>query len=236
MQDLIRKQPRRHLHSGWLFRRGRSECDVSQPRHPRRGHRDHLRPGTPQLSRAAGVLLPDPRPYDANRQGNDVGHQLPLGHLHDQRRAEADRRGHYRRCQRLGPMAGTSGDRGGPGGTLLGRRAGTPGLPGARPKRIHMPFRPTGMEAASTRQGTRRRQDDHVSLEKPHVRFGAAQISQHVGSLQRRETDCASAHKRRIERTKVAAVERRLVARVEQEQVRRRPCGCSALTRSTDAR
>ena len=27
------------------------------------------------------------------------------------------------------------------------------------------------MEAASTRQGTRRRQDDHVSLEKPHVGY-----------------------------------------------------------------
>ena len=45
MQDLIRKLPRRDLDPGRLHRRRRAERDLPQPRHARRGDRDHLRPG-----------------------------------------------------------------------------------------------------------------------------------------------------------------------------------------------
>ena len=45
MQDLIRKHGRRRLDARRLHRRRRAERDLPQPRHARRGDRDHLRPG-----------------------------------------------------------------------------------------------------------------------------------------------------------------------------------------------
>ena len=65
MQDLIRKLPGRDLDPGRLHRRRRAERDLPQPRQPRRGDRDHLRPGQDLLPGPAGVLLPDPRPDHA---------------------------------------------------------------------------------------------------------------------------------------------------------------------------
>ena len=44
MQDLIRKRPGVISHPGRLHRRRRPQRDLPQPRHPRRGHRDRLRP------------------------------------------------------------------------------------------------------------------------------------------------------------------------------------------------
>ena len=62
-------------------RRRRAQRDLSQPRHPRRGDRDRLRPGADELPRDPRILLPDPRSDDQNRQGNDMGRELSLGDL-----------------------------------------------------------------------------------------------------------------------------------------------------------
>ena len=74
MQDLIRKMPRRDLDPRRLLRRRRAERDLPQPRHPCRGDRDRLRSGQAQLSAAARVLLPDPRPDDAEPPGQRRRH------------------------------------------------------------------------------------------------------------------------------------------------------------------
>ena len=89
-------------------------------------------------------------PTTRNRQGNDVGHELSLGDLLHQRRAEARRRGHDRRRRRLGPVAGQGRDRSRAGGRFLGGRAGAPGLSGANPKRLHLPFRPAELAIAGS--------------------------------------------------------------------------------------
>ena len=68
-------------------------------------------------------------PTTRNRQGNDRGHELPLGDLLHQRRAEAGRRGHDRRRRRLGPVARQGRHRGRAGRAVLGGRARAPGLP-----------------------------------------------------------------------------------------------------------
>jgi methionine-S-sulfoxide reductase len=62
-------------------------------------------------------------PSTKNRQGNDLGDQLPVGHLLHQRRAEAGRRGHHRRRGRLRPVARQGGHRGDARGAVLGGRA-----------------------------------------------------------------------------------------------------------------
>ncbi len=61
--------PRRDRHARGLYRRRRAQRHLPQPRHPCRGHRDHLRSRAHQLSRAAGILLPDPRPHHAEPAG-----------------------------------------------------------------------------------------------------------------------------------------------------------------------
>ena len=47
-----------------------------------------------------------------------------------------------------GPVAGPRRHRGGPGRPLLAGRARAPGLSGADPERLHLPFRAAGLEAA----------------------------------------------------------------------------------------
>ena len=51
-------------------------------------------------------------PTTLNRQGNDRRHELSLGDLLHERRAEARRRRHHRRCRRVRPVARQGGDRG----------------------------------------------------------------------------------------------------------------------------
>ena len=70
-------------------------------------------------------------PSTKNRQGNDVGAQLPLGDLLHRRRAEAGRPRHHRRCRCIGAVAGQGRDRGRSGGPVLGGRARASGLPAA---------------------------------------------------------------------------------------------------------
>ena len=50
---------RRAVHPSGIHRWRRAQRDLSQPRHPRRGDRDHLRPGPDVIPRPARVLLPD---------------------------------------------------------------------------------------------------------------------------------------------------------------------------------
>ena len=68
-------------------------------------------------------------PTHAEPAGQRPRHQLPVGHLLHQRRAEARRRGHHRRRRRLRPVAGQGRHRGDAGRAVLGGRAGAPGLP-----------------------------------------------------------------------------------------------------------
>ena len=57
---------------GWQRRRC-AQRHLPQPRHPRRGVGGGVRPHADELSRPAGVLLPDPRSEHPGRQGNDRG-------------------------------------------------------------------------------------------------------------------------------------------------------------------
>ena len=89
MQDLIRKM------DGVVSTRvGYSGGDV--PNATYRNHGTHAEaieivfdPARLELSQAARVLLPDPRPDDEEPPGQRPRHELPLGDLHHERRAEA---------------------------------------------------------------------------------------------------------------------------------------------------
>ena len=70
---------------------------------------------------AARVLLPGARPDHPQPPGQRRRHELPLGDLLHQRRAEASRRGHDRRRERLGPVAGPGRHRAGAGRARSGR-------------------------------------------------------------------------------------------------------------------
>jgi hypothetical protein len=54
-----------------------------------------------------------------------------------------------RRRRRLRPVAGQGGHRGDAGRTVLGGRARAPGLPGALPRRVHVPLRAPRLEATA---------------------------------------------------------------------------------------
>ena len=90
-------------------------------------------------------------PTTRNRQGNDVGMSYRSAIYYHQRRAEAGRRGHDRRRERVGALAGPRRHRGRAGGPVLGGRARAPGLPAAHPERLHLPLRAAGLEAAGAR-------------------------------------------------------------------------------------
>ena len=123
---------RRDLDPGRLHRRRRAQRHLPQPRH---GHAEAIEiifdPAQIVLPGPAGVLLPDPRPDDEEPAGQRHRHELPLGDLLHQRRAEAGRRGHHRRRRRVRPVAGQGRHRGDAGRAVLGGRARAPGLPRA---------------------------------------------------------------------------------------------------------
>ena len=103
-------------------------------------------------------------PTTRNRQGNDVGtsYRSAIFTTSDEQRRVAEDT--IADVERVGTVAWASGDGGGSGGSVLGSGAGTPGLSGAHPERVHVPFRPAGVEAAGTRQGTGRSYERHVRL------------------------------------------------------------------------
>src|SRR5829696_694872 len=75
------KASRGALDAGGLHRRRGRQRHLLEPRDPRRGDRDRLRPRSGLLSGAARVLLPDPRPDDAEPPGERPRRELPLGDL-----------------------------------------------------------------------------------------------------------------------------------------------------------
>ncbi len=101
MQDLIRR------YDGVISTRvGYSGGEVANATY--RNHGNHAEaieiifdPARISFRRLAGVLLPDPRPDDAQPPGQRPRRRLSLGHLLHQPRAEAGRRGHHRRRERL---------------------------------------------------------------------------------------------------------------------------------------
>ena len=147
MQELFRHQP------GVVSTRvGYSGGDV--PNATYRNHGTHAEsievvydPEKTDFRDAARVLLPGARPYDEEPPGQRHRHQLPLGDLLHQRRAEAGRRGHDRRRRCLGPVAGQGRHRGHPGGRLLGGRARAPGLSAEASPRLHLPLPSPRVEA-----------------------------------------------------------------------------------------
>ena len=130
VQDLLRRYP------GVISTRvGYTGGEV--PNATYRNHGNHAEaieiifdPQDHQLSKAAGVLFPDPRSLDVEPPGQRPRSELPVGHLLYQRRAEADRGRHHRRCRCFRPLAGQGRHRGGARRTVLGGRARASGLSG----------------------------------------------------------------------------------------------------------
>ena len=105
MQDLIRKRP------GVISTRvGYTGGDVANATY--RNHGSHAEaieiifdPTMTSLPGPPRVLLPDPRPDDAEPPGQRHRHELPLGDLLPRRRAAPGRRGHHRRRRGLRALA-----------------------------------------------------------------------------------------------------------------------------------
>ncbi|CAK7283014.1 hypothetical protein SGPA1_20989 [Streptomyces misionensis JCM 4497] len=141
----------RGLHPRRLQRRRHPQRHLPEPRRPRRGDRDPLRPLGHQLPRHPGILLPDPRPDHPRPPGQRHRPQLPFRHLLRRRGAAPHRRGHHRGRRGERTVAGEGGHGGRAAGRLLGGRAGAPGLPGALPQRLHLPLPAAELEAAAPR-------------------------------------------------------------------------------------
>ena len=140
MQDLIRKRPgviaTRVGYTGGDV----SERDLPQPRHPRRGDRDRVRSRADFLPRATRVLLPDPRPDDAEPSGQRRRNELPVGDLLPGRRAAPVAEDTIADVEASGLWPGKVVTEVAPGGSVLGGRARAPGLPRALPERLHVPL------------------------------------------------------------------------------------------------
>ena len=152
MQQLVRRLP------GVVSTRvGYSGGDVKnatyrQPRHARRSDRDHVRPESDELPRPAGVLLPDPRPDDAQPAGKRPRHKLQVGDFLHERGTTPRRRGHHRRRRGLRAVAGQGRDRALARWRFLGGGARAPGLPGTLSERLHLPLRPSALEVATEKR------------------------------------------------------------------------------------
>ena len=112
MQDLIRKRP------GVISTRvGYTGGDI--PNATYRNHGDHAEaieiifdPEQVSYRDLLEFFFQIHDPTTKNRQGNDIGVELPVGHLLHDRRAASGRRGHHRGRRRVRPLARQGGHRG----------------------------------------------------------------------------------------------------------------------------
>ena len=87
-------------------------------------------------------------PSTRNRQGNDIGRELPLGDLLHERRAEARREDTIADVDASGLWPGKAVTEVAPGRPVLGSRAGASGLSRALSERLHLPLRPPQLGSA----------------------------------------------------------------------------------------
>ena len=92
MQDLIRKMPGVIVDPRGLYRRRRAQRDLSQPRHPCRGHRDRLRSRRAELPALLEFFFQIHDPTTRNRQGNDIGtsYRSAIFYIDDEQKAVAE--------------------------------------------------------------------------------------------------------------------------------------------------
>jgi methionine-R-sulfoxide reductase/methionine-S-sulfoxide reductase len=92
MQDLIRKRPGVVSTRVGLHRRRRRERHLPQPRDPRRGDRDHLRPDKTSYREILEFFFQIHDPTTKNRQGNDVGlsYRSAIFYVDDEQRRVAE--------------------------------------------------------------------------------------------------------------------------------------------------
>ena len=152
VEDLIRRQP------GVLDTRvgytGGSNDHATYRKHP--GHAEAVEivfdPSKTTYRDILAFFFQIHDPSTLNRQGNDIGIELPLGDLPVGRRAGAGRARHDRRRGRVGPVAQEGRDHDRARRPVLGGRARAPGLPRAHPARLHVPLRASGLGAAQARR------------------------------------------------------------------------------------
>ena len=178
MQDLIRKQP------GVVSTRvGYSGGDV--PNATYRNHGTHAEsievifdPEVMSFRDLLEFFFQMHDPTTENRQGNDIGpgYRSAIYYADEAQKqvaldtiADVD-------CIRH--LAGTRRDRGRAGGRFLGGRARAPGLPGAGPQRLYLPFPAPRLGPAQTRRG-------RVRHGRPGKRFRAFSASATAGGCRR---------------------------------------------------
>src|SRR5262249_33584836 len=140
---------RRRLDAGRLLGRRRQERHVPQPRLARGSDRYHVRSESDELPRPAGVLLPDPRPDDAQPAGKRPRYKLQVGDFLHERGTTPRRRRTHRRRGGLRAVARQGCDRALACWRFLGGQARAPGLPGTLPDGLPLPLRPSALEAAA---------------------------------------------------------------------------------------
>ena len=163
MQDLIRK-----LDGVVSTRVGYSGGDVPNATYRRHGtHAEAIEivfdPDRLSFRKLLEFFFQVHDPTTRNRQGNDVGtsYRSAIFTTSDEQRRIAEDT--IADVNASGLWPGSRGDRGCACRPLLGSGAGTPGLSGAHPARIHLPLRPARVEAAGARQGSCERSGPFVT-------------------------------------------------------------------------
>ena len=106
-------------------------------------------PSQTTLPRSAGVLLPDPRPDDAEPSGKRRGasYRSAIFYTSDEQRRVAEDT--IADVEASGLWPGKVVTEVAPAGAFLGGRARAPGLPGTLSERLHLPLRPPALEVAA---------------------------------------------------------------------------------------
>ena len=153
MQDLIRTLRRRHLDARRLHGRRRAQRDLSQSRHPCRSDRDHLRSRHDQLPRAAGVLLPDPRSDAraiARATTSGTSYRSAIFYTSDEQKRIAEDT--IADVDASGLWPGKVVTEVAPAGDFWEAEPEHQDYLERYPERLHLPFRPAGLEAAGSRK------------------------------------------------------------------------------------